>query len=96
LDKVSNFCNETLIFADFFINFYFSSHVAWSVSCPEGRIEEGKPSNPFVFSFFSGIFSLKNRQKSAFHYKNFRDLLRTGINPLVKSATEKSWPKDGQ
>jgi hypothetical protein len=67
LDKVSNFFNEKLIFADFLINFDFSSHVAWSVSCPEGRIEEGKPSNPFVLSFFSGIFSLKNWKKSAFH-----------------------------
>jgi hypothetical protein len=48
---------EKKLFADFLINFDFSSHVAWCVSCPEGRIEEGKPSNPFVLSFFSGIFS---------------------------------------
>jgi hypothetical protein len=51
LDKVTNFFNETLIFADFLLNVDFSSHVAWSVSCPGGRIEEGKPLEPFVLPY---------------------------------------------
>jgi hypothetical protein len=36
----------------FSLNVDFSSLVAWSVSCPEGRIEEGKPPDPFVLSNF--------------------------------------------
>jgi hypothetical protein len=85
LDKVSNFFDETLIFADFLLNVDFSSHVAWSVFCPRGRIEEGKPPEPFVLPYslpsifplgldfvpaprkLIGMFSLKNRQKSAYH-----------------------------
>jgi hypothetical protein len=51
LDKVSNFSNDTLIFADFLLNVDFSSDVAWSVSCPGGRIEEGKPPDPFVLPY---------------------------------------------
>jgi hypothetical protein len=39
------------IFADFLLNVDFSSHVAWSVSCPGGRIEEGKPPDPFVLPY---------------------------------------------
>jgi hypothetical protein len=56
----------------FLLNVDFSSHVAWCVSCPEGRIEEEKPPEPFVLSKLIVIFSLKNRQKSAFHYKNLK------------------------
>ena len=69
----------------FLLNFDFSSHVAWSVFCPRGRIEEGKPPDPFVFPYSSpGLgfrpcatkinrnFSLKNRQKSAFNLKNLK------------------------
>jgi hypothetical protein len=41
----------------FLLNVDFSSHVAWCVSCPEGRIEEGKPPDPFVLSKLIGIFS---------------------------------------
>jgi hypothetical protein len=34
--------------AIFLLHFCISSRVAWSVSCPEGRIEEGKLTDPFV------------------------------------------------
>jgi hypothetical protein len=51
LDKVSSFSNDTLIFADFLLNVDFSSHVTCSESCPGGRIEEGKPPDPFVLPY---------------------------------------------
>jgi hypothetical protein len=44
------FSSDALIFVDFFY-VDFSSHVAWSVSCPGGRIEEGKPPDPFVLPY---------------------------------------------
>jgi hypothetical protein len=63
----------------FKLNFDLSSHVAWSVSCPKGRIEEGKPLDPFVLSYSlpsilprARSLSLRQEKIGIFSLKNWQ------------------------
>jgi hypothetical protein len=63
LDKVSNFSNETLIFADFFINvdFFFSRRVVRIL--PRGKNRRGKTVEPLCSLLFLWHFFFKKSAK---------------------------------